>query len=106
MTQRMKAVRVHVLGGPEQLRVDEIDVPQPRESEVLVRIRAAALNRRDVFITHGLYPKVRLPVTLGADGAGEIAALGSVFGDLQLGDSVVIDPMLDWGDDPRVWDAE
>jgi zinc-binding alcohol dehydrogenase/oxidoreductase len=106
MTQRMKAVRVHTLGGPEQLRVDEIDVPQPRESEVLVRVRAAALNRRDVFITQGLYPRLRLPVTLGSDGAGEIAALGSVFGDLQAGDSVVIDPMLDWGDDPRVWDAE
>ncbi|HVR47394.1 MAG TPA: NAD(P)-dependent alcohol dehydrogenase [Candidatus Binatia bacterium] len=101
----MRAVRLHTIGGPENLRVDEIEVAAPRESEVLVRVRAAALNRRDVFITQGLYPKIRLPVTLGSDGAGEIAALGSVFAGLEVGDEVVIDPMIDWGDDPRVWDA-
>jgi len=86
------------------LHVDEIAVPQPRESEALVRIRAAALNRRDVFITAGLYPNIRLPITLGSDGAGEIAALGAVFGDLRVGDEVVIDPLLAWGEDQRVWD--
>ncbi len=101
----MRAVRLHAIGGPKNLQVDEIDVAPLRESDVLVRIRAAALNRRDVFITQGLYPNVRLPVTLGSDGAGEIAALGSVFAGLELGDEVVIDPMLAWGDDPRVWDA-
>ena len=102
----MRAARLHELDGPAGLRVDEIEVRRPRESEVLVRIRAAALNRRDLFITQGLYPKIQMPVTLGSDGAGEIAALGAVFGDLQTGDRVVIDPMLDWGDDPRVWDAQ
>jgi NADPH:quinone reductase-like Zn-dependent oxidoreductase len=101
----MKALRLHELGGPEQLRVDEIDRPAIREDEALVRIRAAALNRRDLFITQGLYPNVHLPVTLGADGAGEIAQLGAVDGGLRVGDEVVIDPMLGWGDDPRVWDA-
>jgi NADPH:quinone reductase-like Zn-dependent oxidoreductase len=101
----MKAVRLHAVGGPQDLRVDEIDVAPLRESEVLVRVRGAALNRRDVFITQGLYPNIRLPVTLGSDGAGEIAALGSVFAGLEVGDEVVIDPMLDWGDDARVWDA-
>ncbi len=45
-------------------------------------------------------------MTLGSDGAGEIAALGAAFSDLAVGDAVVIDPMLDWGDDPHVWDAE
>jgi zinc-binding alcohol dehydrogenase/oxidoreductase len=101
----MTAARLHELGGPEKLKIDEIGLPEIRENEVLVRIRAAALNRRDLFITQGLYPKVRLPVTLGADGAGEIARLGAVFGDLRPGDEVVIDPMLGWGDNPRVWDA-
>jgi zinc-binding alcohol dehydrogenase/oxidoreductase len=105
MMGTMRAVRLHELGGPEKLKIDEIGVPEIRESEVLVRVRAAALNRRDLFITQGLYPKVRLPVTLGSDGAGEIAALGAVFGDLRSGDEVVIDPMLGWGDDPRVWNA-
>jgi zinc-binding alcohol dehydrogenase/oxidoreductase len=101
----MTAVRLHQIGGPEQLQIDEIAVPEIREDEVLVRIRAAALNRRDLFITQGLYPKLQLPVTLGADGAGEIARLGAVFGDLRAGDEVVIDPMFGWGDNPRVWDA-
>ena len=101
----MKALRLHELGGPQQLRVDEVERPPIREDEALVRIRAAALNRRDLFITQGLYPNVRLPVTLGSDGAGEIAQLGAVYGDLHAGDEVVIDPMLGWGDDPRVWDA-
>jgi zinc-binding alcohol dehydrogenase/oxidoreductase len=101
----MTAVRLHQVGGPEELQIDEIAVPEIREDEVLVRIRAAALNRRDLFITQGLYPKLQLPVTLGADGAGEIARLGAVFGDLRAGDEVVIDPMFGWGDNPRVWDA-
>lgn len=101
----MRALRLHAIGGPEQLRVDEIAVPEIDESEVLVRVRAAALNRRDVFITQGLYPKIHTPVTLGSDGAGEIASLGSVFGDLEVGAEVVIDPLLGWGEDPSVWDA-
>jgi zinc-binding alcohol dehydrogenase/oxidoreductase len=105
MTATMKAVRLHAIGGPQNLRIDEIEVTPPGESEVLVRVHAAALNRRDVFITQGLYPNIRLPVTLGSDGAGKIAALGSVFAGLEIGDEVVIDPLLAWGDDPRVWDA-
>ncbi len=101
----MRALRLHEIGGPANLRVDAVGIPEIRADEALVRVRAAALNRRDLFITQGLYPKIRLPVTLGSDGAGEVAALGSVVADLEVGDEVVIDPMLGWGDDPRVWDA-
>jgi zinc-binding alcohol dehydrogenase/oxidoreductase len=105
MTATMKAVRLHEIGGPENLHVDEIQVPAIREDEALVRVRAAALNHRDLFITQGLYPNIRLPVTLGSDGAGEIAALGAVVAHLEVGEQVVIDPLLAWGDNPRVWDA-
>jgi zinc-binding alcohol dehydrogenase/oxidoreductase len=104
--KRMRAVRLHEIGGPQNLAIDEIAVPQARDGEALVRIHAAALNRRDVFITQGLYPGIVLPRTLGSDGAGEIAALGAGVSSLQIGDPVVIDPMLDWGDDRRVWDAK
>lgn len=100
----MQAVRLHEIGGPQNLEIDEIPIPQPSEGEVLVRVYAAALNRRDVFITQGLYPKITLPKTLGADGAGTIAALGSGVSGVAVGDDVVIDPMLDWGADPSVWD--
>ncbi len=101
----MKALRLDEIGGPQSLRVAEIERPVVREGEALVRVRAAALNRRDLYITQGLYPKIRLPITLGSDGAGEIAELGAVVADLNVGDEVVIDPMLGWGDDPRLWDA-
>jgi zinc-binding alcohol dehydrogenase/oxidoreductase len=105
MTSTMRALRLDEIGGPEKLRVDEIAVPGVGDGEALVRIRAAALNRRDLFITQGLYTNIRLPVTLGSDGAGEIAALGSLVADLHVGDEVVINPMLGWGEDSRVWDA-
>ena len=105
MNDRMLAVRLHETGGPQRLQIEEIAVPQIGESEVLVRVAAAALNRRDVFITQRLYPNIRLPVTLGSDGAGVVAATGSVLAGVSAGDEVVIDPMLDWGSDPRVWDA-
>jgi len=88
----MKAVRIHETGGPESLRVDEVDTPEPQAGETLVRVRAAALNHRDVFITQGLYQNIKLPRILGADGSGEAD-----------GKAVVIDPAIGWGDDDRVW---
>ena len=104
MTAEMDAVRLHETGGPQSLRIDRTPVPEPGEGEVLVRLRAAALNHRDVFITQGLYPNIRLPVTLGSDGAGEVVAGNGDSSGLRAGEEVVIDPMLGWGDDPRVWD--
>jgi len=99
----MKAVRLHELGGPANLTLEEIDCPAPGADEVLVRIHAAAFNRRDVFITQGLYPGIELPRTLGSDGAGVVAAVGAGVNDLELGAPVVINPMLGWGNDPHVW---
>jgi NADPH:quinone reductase-like Zn-dependent oxidoreductase len=106
MTQTMRAVRLHEIGGPQNLRVDDVEIPQPAAGEALVRVRAAAFNRRDVFITQGLYPKIALPVILGSDGAGEVASAGEGVTRFKAGDAVVIDPMLGWGDDPHVWDAQ
>ncbi len=97
MNQMMKAVRLNGIGGPQNLHIEEIERPVSAENEVLVRIRAAAFNRRDVFITQGLYPNIQLPRTLGSDGAGVIEATG---------EEVVIDPMIGWGDDPHVWRAD
>lgn len=101
----MRAVRLHEIGGPQNLKLDEIPVPSPAAGHVLVRLRAAAFNRRDVFITQGKYPGIQLPRTLGSDGAGEVAATGEGVTNVRAGDEVVIDPMFDWGDDPNVWDA-
>ncbi|MFY9739179.1 MAG: alcohol dehydrogenase catalytic domain-containing protein, partial [Candidatus Cybelea sp.] len=74
MTAEMEAVRLYETGGPQSLRLERIPTPPAGEGEVLVRLRAAALNHRDVFITQGLYPNIQMPVTPGSDGAGEIEA--------------------------------
>jgi NADPH:quinone reductase-like Zn-dependent oxidoreductase len=99
----MRAARVHEAGGPEALRIDRLPIPVPGPDEAVVRVHAAALNRRDVFITQGLYPKIVFPATLGSDGAGSIHGLGSDVREHAVGDEVIIDPMLDWGDDEGVW---
>jgi NADPH:quinone reductase-like Zn-dependent oxidoreductase len=99
----MKAVRLNEIGGPQNLRVETIADPAPRDGEILVNIRHAAFNRRDVFITQGLYPGIELPRTLGSDGAGVVAALGEGVSGPAVGTPVVIDPMLDWGSDPVMW---
>lgn len=104
--EMMRAARLHEIGGPWSLRVEDIPIPQPGPREVLVRLRAAALNRRDVFITQGLYPGIALPRTLGADGAGEIAATGPGADALPVGTPVMIDPMLGWGLSGDAWDPE
>jgi NADPH:quinone reductase-like Zn-dependent oxidoreductase len=65
----MKAVRIHEDGGPEVLRYEDAPDPVPGQGEVLVELRAASLNRLDVWIRRGL-PSVPKPRILGADGAG------------------------------------
>src|ERR1035438_2326297 len=100
----MRAVRLNEIGGPQNLRLETIDDPVPGEGEILVHVKRAAFNRRDVFITQGLYPGIELPRTLGSDGAGLVAALGSGVSGPAVGTPVVIDPMLGWGSNPAVWD--
>lgn len=99
----MRAIRLHQIGGPQNLVVEDVVQPEPGRGEVLVRISHAALNHRDVYITQGLYPGIELPRVLGSDASGTVAALGPQTHGHATGDAVVINPMLDWGPDPRVW---
>jgi zinc-binding alcohol dehydrogenase/oxidoreductase len=99
----MQAVVLRELGGPEKLRVEEVPTPNPAPGEVLIRVHAAALNHRDLFITRGLYPKIAFPAIFGSDGAGEVVAVGERVRSHAVGDEVVIDPMLGWGSNPEVW---
>jgi zinc-binding alcohol dehydrogenase/oxidoreductase len=94
----MKAVRLNELGGPEKLHVEEIAEPVARAGEIVVKISRAAFNRRDVFITQGLYPGIELPKTLGSDGAGVVATLGEGVSGPAVGTAVVIDPEIGWSD--------
>jgi NADPH:quinone reductase-like Zn-dependent oxidoreductase len=99
----MKAIRLHELGGPENLVYEDVPDPEPGPGEVVVRLSAAALNRRDVFVTRGMYPGAKqeaLPVTLGSDGSGEVVARGDGAEGPDEGTEVVINPALHWGNDP------
>jgi NADPH:quinone reductase-like Zn-dependent oxidoreductase len=90
------AVRIHEDGGPEVLVLEEVPDAQPAPGEVLVRLRASALNHLDVWIRKGL-PSVPKPRILGADGAGVVAALGAGVTGFELGQPVVINPGVEAG---------
>jgi len=88
----MKAVRIHQFGGPDVLTYEEIPDPQPRKDEVLVRIRACALNHLDVWVRKGL-PGVKLPHILGSDIAGEVVEAGEYLSGFKAGQRVLLSPM-------------
>ena len=92
----MKAIRIHEEGGPEVLRLDEVDDPRPGPGEVLVRLRAASLNHLDCWLRQGL-PSVPKPRILGADGAGVVAGLGEGVDGFEEGQPVLLNPGLDDG---------
>src|SRR5215208_4132315 len=101
----MKAVRLHELQGPDELVYEDVPEPEPGPGETVVRLRAAALNRRDLFATQGQYPGVTpdiLPRIPGSDGSGEVVARGDGAEGPDEATEVVINPALYWGDDPRV----
>ena len=101
----MKAMRLHEIGGPENLVYEDVPEPEPGPGEIVVRLHNAALNRRDVFATRGQYPGAKpdaLPITLGSDGSGEVVARGDGANGPSEGTEVVINPALHWGEDPNV----
>jgi NADPH:quinone reductase-like Zn-dependent oxidoreductase len=88
----MKSVRIHQFGGPEVLTYEDIPDPQPRKDQVLVRVRACALNHLDLWVRKGL-PGVRLPHILGSDIAGEVAESGEYVSGFKSGQRVLVAPM-------------
>lgn len=89
----MFAVRLHTPGGPEALRFEALPSPRPGPGQALVRLRAAALNHRDLRIRRGDQQQP-LPLVLGADGAGVVAELGPGVAGVRVGDEVLINPGL------------
>ncbi|HNV03200.1 MAG TPA: zinc-binding dehydrogenase [Vicinamibacterales bacterium] len=97
----MQAIVLRELGGPERLVLETAADPAPGPGEAVVRLRAAALNRRDAWIRQGQYAGIRLPIILGSDGAGEVTAVGEGVDRAWPGTAVVINPSLEWGPDSR-----
>ncbi|HXN34212.1 MAG TPA: alcohol dehydrogenase catalytic domain-containing protein, partial [Polyangiaceae bacterium] len=85
-------------GGPDVLRLETIDLPEPSAREVRVRVRAVALNHLDLWVRRGL-PNLRLayPHRLGSDVVGEIDALGPGARGAAVGDRVVVSPGVSCG---------
>ncbi|MFN2274043.1 MAG: zinc-binding dehydrogenase [Anaerolineales bacterium] len=94
----MKAILFHEHGGSEVLRYEDFPTPEPGPGQVQVHLRAAALNRVDLWVRDG-WPglKLELPHISGSDGAGDISALGEGVVDLQVGHRVVIDGNIGCG---------
>ena len=88
----MKAVRIHQFGGPEVLTYEDVPDPRPRKDQVLIRVRACAMNHLDLFVRKGL-PGVNLPHILGSDIAGEIVEVGEYVTGLKPGQRVLLAPM-------------
>jgi NADPH:quinone reductase len=81
------AVRIHSYGGPEVLRWDPIEVPEPGPGEVRIRHTAVGLNFIDTYERTGLYP-VALPAVLGREAAGVVEAVGPRVSQVKVGDRV------------------
>lgn len=96
----MKAIRIEQYGGPEVLQRVEIAIPSPGPDDVLVKVACAGINFMDIHTRQGKYKvsrtyPVRLPCTLGMEGAGEIVAIGSNVNTLSVGDRVAW--CISWG---------
>jgi zinc-binding alcohol dehydrogenase/oxidoreductase len=93
----MRTARLTFAASEPRFELHDLPDPEPAADEVVVELVTAALNRRDWWLWRA--PSTPVPVTLGSDGAGRIAAVGAGVQGLAPGDEVVIDPALDWGDD-------
>ena len=94
----MKAIQFQQHGGPEVLRYTDVADPEPRANEVLVRVRACALNHLDLWVRRSL-PNVPIPLPHipGSDVAGEIAKIGSEVTTVRVGQKVVLAPGVSCG---------
>jgi NADPH:quinone reductase-like Zn-dependent oxidoreductase len=94
-----RVVRFHETGGPEVLRIEEIEVPPPGKGEVQIRIHALGLNRAEAMFRADQYvSQPRLPARLGYEAAGTVAAVGEGVKGLKVGDAVSVIPGFDLND--------
>jgi NADPH2:quinone reductase len=83
----MKAIQIKQTGGPEAMELVDLPVPQPKNNEAVVQIKAAGVNFIDVYNREGRY-KAPLPLVLGQEAAGVVSAVGSDVRNVAVGDRV------------------
>jgi NADPH:quinone reductase-like Zn-dependent oxidoreductase len=94
----MKAVAIRSHGGPEVVKLEDLPDPQPGPGQVVVAVKAAALNHLDIWVRKG-WPGLTLsfPHVLGSDVAGVVEAVGPGVDGVKAGDAVVVNPSLGCG---------
>jgi len=99
----MRAIRIYQTGGPEVMRLEEVELAPPGPGEARVRHHAIGVNFLDIYYRKGIYPSPPFPFTPGNEGAGEIVALGKGVKDLKPGDRVAyIAPLGSYGEERNV----
>ena len=96
----MKAIRIHKHGDIDVLKIDDISIPQMQPNEILLHIKAAALNHLDLWVRKGI-PGIPLPLIMGSDGSGTIADIGKKIKtsyNFKINDEVFIAPIRSCGD--------
>jgi zinc-binding alcohol dehydrogenase/oxidoreductase len=97
-----RTMKAAILSGIDQpLVFQDAPDPHPGPDEAIVNVAAAALNHRDVWIQKGRYGGLKFPIILGSDGAGVVSAVGEGVDPAWVGQEVIIDPGMGWGDNPR-----
>lgn len=94
----MKAIVL--IRADQPLTLQEVDKPTVATGEVLVELKAAALNRRDYWISIGKYAGIKYPTILGSDGAGVVAEVANDTDQSWIGKEVLINPGHEWGNHP------
>jgi NADPH2:quinone reductase len=84
----MRAIRIHQPGGPEVMRLEEVELPPPGKGEVRLRQHAIGINFIDIYHRTGVYPPAKLPFTPGSEGAGEVVEVGPAVVGFKPGDRV------------------
>lgn len=95
----MKATVLTGVKSPLEIR--QVPDLAAAPGQAIVRLKAAALNHRDLWTQLGLYPNIKVPITLGSDGAGLVTSVGPEAVATWVGREVIINPAIEWGTDPR-----
>ncbi|WP_435011271.1 zinc-dependent alcohol dehydrogenase family protein [Tundrisphaera lichenicola] len=94
-----RVVRFHEIGGPEVLKIDEIDIAAPGPGEVQIRVKALGLNRAEAMFRSGQYlEEPKLPARLGYEASGTVEAIGPGVQGFQVGDAVSTIPSFSLND--------
>jgi NADPH:quinone reductase-like Zn-dependent oxidoreductase len=94
----VKALAFHEFGGPDKLRYEDVPDPKIKPHEVLVRVKACALNHLDIFVREGIPAlKTPLPFWTGCDIAGDVAEVGAAVQGVKVCDRVAVNPNLTCG---------